>query len=399
MAGVADKARFFLEKSVPQLREWERKDIFNQDEIRNIVSKRNDFEHRVLSPGNVPADWSAYAKWEHSLETLRVKRCQRLKIRHLASGHAGQGRVLSIYDRGTKRHANSAWLWKEYLQYTAKVKASKRFRRVMTEALRMMPNEVELWTMAGRRSAHNGDMASARSFFMRGCRFCTRDATLWLEYTRCEMDWLAKVERRKADKPQNDPLKPDQSNGADDELRIEDSDEESDVDEEGRLLPQPSKEQAKVIDKPAAKQLQNNPAMDGAIPMAIFDISKKQSFFGPETAARFFLIVASYRNVSAQPKVSQHILSHMDEHFATHPATADCHVRQPILGLRANTAEFVQNLREVLARLDKYLAIVDDKAGLASKTVAWIDDLLADAELDEALRKVLEHTKQKMQAV
>ena len=30
MAGVADKARFFLEKTVPQLREWERKEIFNQ---------------------------------------------------------------------------------------------------------------------------------------------------------------------------------------------------------------------------------------------------------------------------------------------------------------------------------------------------------------------------------
>lgn len=30
MAGVADKARFYLERSVPQLREWEQKEIFSK---------------------------------------------------------------------------------------------------------------------------------------------------------------------------------------------------------------------------------------------------------------------------------------------------------------------------------------------------------------------------------
>jgi hypothetical protein len=30
MAGVADKARFYLERSVPQLREWEEKSIFSK---------------------------------------------------------------------------------------------------------------------------------------------------------------------------------------------------------------------------------------------------------------------------------------------------------------------------------------------------------------------------------
>lgn len=37
MAGVADKARFFLERSVPQLREWEEKSIFSK--VRERSSK------------------------------------------------------------------------------------------------------------------------------------------------------------------------------------------------------------------------------------------------------------------------------------------------------------------------------------------------------------------------
>lgn len=41
MAGVADKARFYLERAVPQLREWEDKEIFSKVAMP-IVPKSND---------------------------------------------------------------------------------------------------------------------------------------------------------------------------------------------------------------------------------------------------------------------------------------------------------------------------------------------------------------------
>ncbi|KAF7555733.1 hypothetical protein G7046_g6477 [Stylonectria norvegica] len=394
MAGVAEKARFYLERAVPQLREWEDKEIFTKDEIRTIVQKRNDFEHKVLSPGNLPSGWSNYAQWEESLETLRVRRCNRLKIRHLNSAHAGQARVLSIYDRGVNRHPGSGELWREYLGYTAKVKASKRWRRTMTNALRMKPTDVELWVMAGRRSARNGDMAAARGFFMRGCRFCTKDGRLWVEYARCEMEWLDKVDKRKG-KNGEDALRPDKVEDAD-ELRMDDSDE--DEDEDGVLLPEPSRAQVKVIDKQAAKNLESNPAMDGAIPIAIFEISKKQSFFDAELAETFFQLFTSFNTLSVQPRISQHVLDAMDQAYPNHPATCNSHIQQPIIGLSPFTAEFPKNLREVLARLTKYLETTTDRAELQRKTAAWIDVYLAMAGLDEGIRAVLEHTKKKVES-
>lgn len=36
MPGVAEKARFYLERSVPQLREWEEKEIFSK--VCNVKS-------------------------------------------------------------------------------------------------------------------------------------------------------------------------------------------------------------------------------------------------------------------------------------------------------------------------------------------------------------------------
>ncbi|KAG6039987.1 hypothetical protein E4U41_001748 [Claviceps citrina] len=399
MAGVAEKARFYLERSVPQLREWEEKEIFSKDEIRTIVQKRNEHEHRVLSPGNLPSEWSAYAKWEQSLETLRSKRCKRLKIHHVNSAHAGQARVMSIYERSVNKHPGSSELWREYLAYTARVQAAKRWRKTMTGALRMMPHDPDLWIMAGRRSARHGDMASARGFFMRGCRFCNRDCRLWVEYAKSEMEWLVKVDRRK--KTQGaDALRPDRADDNDDnELRIVGSDDDeadNDDDDSGSLLPEPSKAQAKVIDKRASEQLTSNPAMDGAIPIAIFDISRKQAFYSPEVGETFFFMFASFKTLSVEPKISQHVLDALVEQFPNHPSTGNCFVRQPILGVDPNTADFPRGLREVMVRLGDMLDSTTDKAELGRKTAAWIDAYLALGDLDDAIREVLKHIRGKL---
>lgn len=359
-----------------------------QEEIRNIVQKRNNHEHKVLSPGNSAYDWSTYARWEQSLEALRTKRCKRLKIRHLTSAHAGQGRVLGIYERAVGRHPGSGELWREYLSYTAHVKAAKRWRKTMTNALRMMPTDAELWVLAGKRSAVNGDMAAARGFFMRGCRFCTKDCKLWLEYARCEMEWLEKMERKqRLEKPK--PRLPE----ADDELRIDDSDEDDEELENGIIMPEPTKAQEKIIDKQAAQQLASNPAMDGAIPMAIFDIAKKQGFFKPTVAESFFLLFKSFKDVSAEQRISSYVLQYLDEEFPTEPATCNCHIREPLLALSPQTAEFPRKLREVLPLIPKYMETTSDKSELQRKTAAWIDEFLAVEDLDEGIKIVLEHTK------
>ena len=260
----------------------------------------------------------------------------------------------------------------------------------MTNALRMMPNDSELWIMAGRRSARNGDMPAARGFFMRGCRFCTNDGALWTEYARCEMEWLEKVEKRKT-RPGADPLRVERNDRDDDVFIIEDSDDDED-DEGGTLLPRPTKEQSKVIDKESAQQLENNPAMDGAIPMAIFDIARKQPFFNADVAEQFFNVFATFNGLSVQQRISKHVLDTMDEEYAGHPATGNCHIRQPITAADPRTAEFARGLRESLGMLQTYMTSTTDPSRLQEKTAAWIGEYLAIDGLDEGIRMVLEHT-------
>ncbi|CAJ2509668.1 Uu.00g146940.m01.CDS01 [Anthostomella pinea] len=393
MAGVPEKARYYLERAVPQLREFEAKSIFSPDEIRSLVRKRTDFEHLVLSPGNKPADWLNYVAWEKSLESLRTKRCRRLEVR-TSSKHTGQGRVFGILERAVTRHPGNLDLWKEYLTYARDMKATKRYRKVMTRALRMHPAKPELWVIAGRRSAASGDMQAARGFFMRGARFCTRDATVWLEYARCEMEWLEKMDTRKGKKGGAEKAIKEQAVHSDDEIKLGGDDSDDDVDENGQLVLPDVDDSAtkKVFDFDTTKTLESNPALDGAIPIAIFDIARKQGFFNATVAERFYELFANFTKVSTQSKIVQHALDTMVELYPNDSATCYCYIRQPLINVDPNAPSFPRALREALARLKSSLDTTTNKPQLAEKTASWMEGILSSEDLDSGIRTVLEYT-------
>ena len=85
---ASDKARFYLEQQVPELQEYERKQIFTRDEITAIAKKRSDFEHILNARGSKAGDYVRYATYEMNLDTLRKKRCKRLGVK--ATAHSGQ---------------------------------------------------------------------------------------------------------------------------------------------------------------------------------------------------------------------------------------------------------------------------------------------------------------------
>lgn len=400
MSGVPEKARFFLERAVPQLRDFEAKGIFSPEEIRGLVRRRTDFEHVVLSPGNTPRDWLNYADWEKSLESLRAKRCKRLQIRN-STTHAGTGRIFSTLERAVNRHPADVELWKAYLAYAHELKATKRYRKVMTRALRMHPAKPELWALAGHRAASNSDMQGARNFFLRGTRFCAKDAELWLEYARCEMEWLRKMEARKNKKGGAEKAIKEQGEQTDDMIEFEEEDEESDGEGGQLVVPDPDRTAGskKVISTAEEENLKNNPALDGAIPLAIYDICRKQPFFKPETAEAFFSLFAEFSSVACSKRLLQHVLDTMSEAYPNEPSTVSCYVRQPLVGLETDQVEFLDGVEEALSRLESSLLITTRPEQLASRITAYLEDVVKSQGIEEGAQMILQHTMDKMSQI
>src|SRR6201996_7569267 len=146
MAAASDKARFFLEQSVPELKEYERKGIFSAEEITSIARKRSDFEHKINARGSTPTDYARYAEFEINVDALRRKRVKRLGMKSTAQN--GRRRIFFVFDRGCRKHPGDVGLWMDAIEFAKKQKAHKKLQEMYTQILRLHPTKADLWIHA-----------------------------------------------------------------------------------------------------------------------------------------------------------------------------------------------------------------------------------------------------------
>ncbi|KAF2862243.1 hypothetical protein K470DRAFT_213271 [Piedraia hortae CBS 480.64] len=199
MAGASDKARFYLEQSVPELQGWEKKGVFSREEITAITSKRSDFEHKLNARGSKPEDYARYIDYENNLHVLCRKRCERMGIKESRKAkYNGQKIIFHIFDRGTRKFPGDLALWMQYIEYCKREKAHQKLAKAFTAVLRLKPTEHELWALAARWYAEEqGDMSSARSYLRRGLRFCNQRKELLIEFARLEAAYREKLKARR----------------------------------------------------------------------------------------------------------------------------------------------------------------------------------------------------------
>lgn len=364
-----------------------------------MVKKKSTFEHKVLGRGSQPIDFARYAAWEINVENLRQKRCRRLRIKGSSAG-PGQARIFNIFQRGTEKHPGDLPLWMSYLEYARQAKATNKFKTILTTAIRLKPTEPALWLYAARRTLEaEADISGARSYMNRAMRMCTRSKELWIEYAKMEMIYLAKIAKRreilgldggksteKLEKVDETPDDPGFADSAD-VIAIpnfkKDTFKSSMVDRD-------------EVDSDPQLDLMNTPALQGGIPLAIYDDARKRDFFCPTTAEDFFNMFLLFTQLACSARILEHVIDSMKESYPTDPSTCNCAVKQTLAGIDPMSPKFPEKLGETLTRLKESLDVTKDKAELCKKTAAWIEPILSIEELDPGIRTVLEHTLRKL---
>ncbi|EEP82007.1 conserved hypothetical protein [Uncinocarpus reesii 1704] len=382
MAATSDKARFYLEQSIPELKEYEKKKIFSKDEIASITKKRSDFEHKINARGPSPADFARYAEYEMNLDTLRKKRVQRLGIK--TPEHTGQRRIFFILDRATRKFHGDINLWMQYIEYTRKQGAHKKLSQIFTNALRLHPTQVDLWIYAARYALEeHADMTEARGYMQRGLRFCKNSKILWLQYAKLEMIYIARIAARQkvlglGDKAANAKAHRSKNDVGSEPLQLTSED----------VNPALEKDE---VDQTALEILNSTPALSGAIPIAVFDAAM-QHFNDDDYLGRdFYNIFAEFEEMPCLKRVLSHVVDRLMRTSTASARCQICFIRLPLDGIKPTSPEFPRGLGECLSRMDEF-----DASGsgpeLAKEISRWLNPLLSRDGLDPALRRVIEAT-------
>ncbi|EAW09545.1 snoRNA-binding rRNA-processing protein UTP6 [Aspergillus clavatus NRRL 1] len=385
MSAATDKARFYLEKSVPELKEYEKKKIFSKDEIMSIVKRRSDFEHKLNARGAQPVDFVRYAEYEMNLDALRRKRVQRLGVR--SGGHAGQRRIFFILERATRKFRGDIGLWIQYIEYARLQKAYKKLTTIFTDALRLHPTNVDLWIYAAQYNLdEHADMTMSRTYMQRGLRFCKSSKKLWLHYAKLELIYVAKLVARQRilglDQPIEAP-KPADEGGLDD------------ANADMIVLPKitgedinPSAGDENGVDEVALQNLNSTPALSGAVPIAIFDTAMKNFAYDDVFGRDFYDMVSEFEDIPCLCKILGHVVEVLLQHKPASHHTQICNIRLPIAGIQPTSPEFPRALGSSLTRLKEHR----QNPKIATDVVSWLQPLQNAEGLDPALEKVIAAT-------
>jgi len=383
MTATADKARYFLEQSIPELKELERKKIFTPEEITAIAKKRSDFEHKINARGSAPTDYAQYAEFEINVDLLRRKRVKRFGIR--ATMHNGQRRIFFVFDRGVRKFPGDTKLWMQAIEYARSQKALKKVTQMLTGVLRLHPTKPELWIYAARFALEeNGDMTEARGYMQRGLRFCKNSKQMWLQNFRLEMSWVAKIFARR------------RILGIESVKRNEEQIKVSGEDDDVMMLPKltaedivPEEEQEDKVYVTALENLEATPIMSGAIPVAIFDAAMVQFDQNAELSRNFFEEAIVFDQLPILSKVLAHIDAALQQSRPDDWNTAACSIALPTANLPSDDPEFPAALRLSLSRMNRSLDRTKQRADLAKWCFKYLEELLQQ-DLDPALQQILQ---------
>lgn len=391
-AAASDKARFYMEQSVPELQEYARKGIFTTAEITAIARKRSEFEHLINMPGAAtPSDFARYAAYEMNLDALRKRRSKRIGAK--TTTFTGQKKTFFVLERGVRKFQGDMGLWMQYLTYCRDEAANKKLAKALTQCLRLHPLKWEIWVWAAQYYVERqADMTTARSYMQRGLRFCKNERKLWLEYAKLEMIYVAKIAARRHIlgldvARQTKTLVESNDNDADEialpEITAEDINPEL-------------KKETDAVDEAALQTLASTPALSGAIPRTIFDTALKHFNNDTVLAESFFGVFAAFADVPCTQTLLRHIVDSLEHSLPEKQKMGvsfyACSARLELFGVEASSPEFPVKLGSSLATLKRARDALPNRASEVAERCILI--LLPYTrmreELDDGIVKVLD---------
>lgn len=380
---MADKVRYYLEKSAPELEDLQKKGIFSKQELSVIMRRRTEFEHRITGRHSTVRDFLRYAEYEMNVERLRKKRVRRLKPeKEGISQWAGPRRILFIFDRATQKFKGDLSLWMQYLNYARQQKSVNVITKIFTQLLSLNPTKPEVWIMAAKYEfEHNQSIKAARSIMQRGLRFNIDSDSLFLEYFKLELLFVSKA---KVKRDLLDALI-DTETGVNDKTDADETIQLPEVD--------PVKNMLRNLPEFDSTMLSSGetPAAQGAIALAVYDSAMNESSIKDKRsfALQVLDIIDSFQDLDRH-YLSSHVVNDLKTRYPQDEYILLSDAVLPIRNVSHTDPQFPDLLKLVIT---KYSKLADKSWNLKQQFNEYMSKYLdssLEPPIDSSLKLVIE---------
>ncbi|KAH3687097.1 hypothetical protein WICPIJ_001926 [Wickerhamomyces pijperi] len=406
------KARYYLEQTVPELEDLQKKGLFEKQEITQIMRRRTDFEHRLNSRGSKTRDYLKYVEFEENLEKLRKKRYARLSKAGLVntkpsiSDWASERRILFIFDRSIQKFPNDFLLWENYLNFAKQRKIFKKIYTIYNQLLQLHPTHVQSWLNAANFEYEVvGSAKNARTLFQKGLRFNKDSSKLWIEYALFELSYITKLlNRRKilglvTEKQQLEHESSEQKGGdfgTDDMIKVPSFTR----DEARDQLNQLPDADLNMLGNP-----ETNPALRGDVALTIFDIGmdtlwgfKKANQMANEfdfkydLALKFIDVFNKFTDLD-RDYLNSHVVQYLTRSFSNEIKCVYLDITIPLINCSIKDGKFIESLQFATKKyliFKKKLGNEADQLELKNLFTQFIiERFLQDEETDDKTKALL----------
>lgn len=232
------------------------------------------------------------------------------------------------------------------------------------------------------------DMVEARSHMQRGLRFNKGSRMLWLEYAKLEMVFIAKVVARRRVLGIDGPA-------------VEVEEVEVGVEDEDGMIKLPTVTGEEMnpalkdhsVEALALENMETNPALNGAVALAIFDSAVKEFPGDLAFVGSFFELFRTFDSLGCRGKLLEHVVRHALDVAPTSPEALFFGVELPVVGVETTDPLFPSRLGTVLSNMAEAAEKAVPKSALYQRFAGYMVKLVkACPEMDVGVRTVISAT-------
>jgi hypothetical protein len=216
---MAEHVQEALDQMVAPMRDLMDREIFTQEEVHAIISRRRESEYLLRRRAARKADFLRYIQAEMNLEKLRKLRTlqkkrdtlnkpkqdgddddggKRKEEKHIGDTHIIQ-HIHLLFVRAIRKFRSDLSLHLAHADFCKEQKSFTRLGRVYAEALQIFPRQDGLWIEAASHEffGPTRSIRNARVLLQRALRINQTSQELWLEYFSLELHYAQTLKGRR----------------------------------------------------------------------------------------------------------------------------------------------------------------------------------------------------------